>query len=84
MNFSDFVPAQPATKVSTPASNRSPGARPRSCYGSTSALHEEDLAETDLTSPYDDRAPVLLRLAGSGIDLLIVAFASSPFAAVIE
>jgi uncharacterized RDD family membrane protein YckC len=33
---------------------------------------------------YDDRAPVLTRLAAGLIDMLVVAFASSPFAAIIE
>jgi uncharacterized RDD family membrane protein YckC len=33
---------------------------------------------------YNDRAPVLKRIAGSIIDLVVVAFASSPFAAIIE
>lgn len=33
---------------------------------------------------YDDRAPVVSRVVGSFIDLLVVAFASSPFAAIIE
>jgi uncharacterized RDD family membrane protein YckC len=33
---------------------------------------------------YDDRAPVVKRVVGSFIDLLVVAFASSPFAAIIE
>ncbi len=33
---------------------------------------------------YDDHAPVLMRLAAGLIDMLVVAFASSPFAAIIE
>jgi uncharacterized RDD family membrane protein YckC len=33
---------------------------------------------------FDDRAPVVARLTASAIDFLVVAFASSPFAAVIE
>jgi len=33
---------------------------------------------------YDDRAPVFSRVAAGLIDLLVVAFASSPFAAIIE
>ena len=33
---------------------------------------------------YDDRAPVASRIAGSVIDLLVVGFAASPFAAIIE
>lgn len=36
------------------------------------------------TEPYDDRAPIISRVVGSFIDLLVVAFASSPFAAIIE
>ncbi|MBC7910222.1 MAG: RDD family protein [Pyrinomonadaceae bacterium] len=33
---------------------------------------------------YDDRAPVLTRMAAGLIDMLVIAFASSPFAAIIE
>lgn len=33
---------------------------------------------------YDDRAPFVIRLAASLVDLLLIAFASSPFAAIIE
>ena len=33
---------------------------------------------------YDDRAPVISRIAANFIDLLVIAFASSPFAAIIE
>lgn len=33
---------------------------------------------------FDDRAPLVARLTASAIDVLVVAFASSPFAAVIE
>lgn len=33
---------------------------------------------------FDDRAPVVARVTASAIDVLVVAFASSPFAAVIE
>lgn len=45
---------------------------------------EADAAESAFEDEYDDRAPVLARLTSSGIDFLVVAFASSPFAAVIE
>lgn len=41
-------------------------------------------AESTQPDEYDDRAPVVARLAASAIDFLVVAFASSPFAAVIE
>lgn len=40
--------------------------------------------EAEVEDFYDDRAPVLSRITGSLIDLLVVAFASSPFAAIIE
>lgn len=47
-------------------------------------LDEEQVGEAPLEEFYDDRAPVISRLVGNIIDLLVVAFASSPFAAVIE
>ena len=46
-----------------------------------------DARESDsilLEELYDDRAPLAARFAGGFIDLLVVAFASSPFAAIIE
>jgi uncharacterized RDD family membrane protein YckC len=81
-----IVPALPATKVSVPASKPQPKrAAPEVADEASSALQDEELAETDFHEDlYDDRAPVLSRLAGSAIDMLIVAFASSPFAAIIE
>jgi uncharacterized RDD family membrane protein YckC len=45
---------------------------------------ESDAQESAQPYEYDDRAPVVARLAASAIDFLVVAFASSPFAAVIE
>lgn len=45
---------------------------------------EAESAERVFEDEYDDRAPILARLTASGIDFLVVAFASSPFAAVIE
>jgi uncharacterized RDD family membrane protein YckC len=53
---------------------------------------EESLHDLDETmprsnpvrEPYDDRAPVVSRVVGSLVDLLVVAFAASPFAAIIE
>ncbi len=51
---------------------------------------EEQLPETlsaeidDYEEFYDDRAPVLTRMTAGLIDLLVIAFASSPFAAIIE
>ncbi|HEY0404422.1 MAG TPA: RDD family protein [Pyrinomonadaceae bacterium] len=47
-------------------------------------LDEAALDAAPAVEPYDDRAPVIKRLVGSFIDLLVVAFASSPFAAIIE
>jgi uncharacterized RDD family membrane protein YckC len=47
-------------------------------------VEETTLDETPLPERYDDRAPVVSRFFGSLIDLLVVAFASSPFAAIIE
>jgi uncharacterized RDD family membrane protein YckC len=44
----------------------------------------EATAPLSAEQPYDDHAPVLKRLAGGVIDLLVVAFASTPFAAIIE
>jgi uncharacterized RDD family membrane protein YckC len=47
-------------------------------------LDETTLDQTPAEEPFDDRAPVVSRVLGSLIDLLVVAFASSPFAAIIE
>jgi uncharacterized RDD family membrane protein YckC len=47
-------------------------------------LDEATLDATPAEAAYDDRAPVVSRVVGSFIDLLVVAFASSPFAAIIE
>lgn len=55
-------------------------------------MGEESLYDSDETmpvgiaaaEPYDDRARMVSRVVGSFIDLLVVAFASSPFAAIIE
>ena len=53
---------------------------------------DDTLAELETGAPaeslseevYDDRAPVVARMTAATIDFLVVAFASSPFAAVIE
>jgi uncharacterized RDD family membrane protein YckC len=50
----------------------------------TFAERLEAPAPLSLEEPYDDHAPVFKRLAGALIDLLVVAFASTPFAAIIE
>jgi uncharacterized RDD family membrane protein YckC len=47
-------------------------------------LDEETADTASSVETYDDRAPVVSRMVGSLIDLLVVAFASSPFAAIIE
>ena len=48
------------------------------------ASEPETSEEARVEEFYDDYAPVLRRIAGSLIDLAVVAFASSPFAAIIE
>jgi uncharacterized RDD family membrane protein YckC len=47
-------------------------------------LDDEELDAALLEELYDDRAPMVARFASGFIDLLVVAFASSPFAAIIE
>jgi uncharacterized RDD family membrane protein YckC len=47
-------------------------------------LEAEARMESTFEDTYDDRAPVVARLTSGLIDFLVVAFASSPFAAVIE
>lgn len=47
-------------------------------------LEAEAAGEEISEDVFDDRAPVVARLTASAIDFLVVAFASSPFAAVIE
>ncbi|HKS28418.1 MAG TPA: RDD family protein [Pyrinomonadaceae bacterium] len=48
-------------------------------------LEAESVASEELREEvFDDRAPFVARLTASAIDFLVVAFASSPFAAVIE
>jgi uncharacterized RDD family membrane protein YckC len=50
-------------------------------------MHAAVLSNHSLTAesaPADDHAPVAKRIAGGIIDLLVVAFASTPFAAIIE
>lgn len=47
-------------------------------------IDEPSADEAPAEEIYDDRAPVVSRLAASLIDFLVIAFASSPFAAIIE
>jgi uncharacterized RDD family membrane protein YckC len=49
-----------------------------------SRLETERAPESRHEEEYDDRAPIVARLTAGLIDFLVVAFASSPFAAVIE
>ncbi|HEY0378782.1 MAG TPA: RDD family protein [Pyrinomonadaceae bacterium] len=79
------VPAQPAKKVPAVESKPQPAraVAPEVTVEAVSA--DEELIKADSGEElYDDRAPVFARLAGSLIDLVVVAFASSPFAAIIE
>ena len=81
------VPAQPAKKVpaveSKPQANRV--AVQKAAAEASAKTSDEELLKSDSeVELYDDRAPVAGRLMGSVIDLLVVAFASSPFAAIIE
>ena len=81
------VPAQPAKKVPVVESKPQPSraATPEVSVEAGSVSADEELIKVNSEEElYDDRAPVLARLAGSLIDLLVVAFASSPFAAIIE
>lgn len=82
------VPAQPATKtaVSPPVSKvQSKRVLPEIVDEGQTAQAGEELIDAAISEElYDDRAPVVSRIAGSAIDLLVVAFASSPFAAIIE
>lgn len=81
-----IVPAQPTTKVVPPVSKPQPKQLiPEEVEETQPEVLDEELGETEFDEAlYDDRAPVLSRLAGSAVDLLVVAFASSPFAAIIE
>jgi uncharacterized RDD family membrane protein YckC len=47
-------------------------------------LDDQELDSALLEELYDDRAPMVARFASGFIDLLVVAFAASPFAAIIE
>jgi uncharacterized RDD family membrane protein YckC len=74
-------------------STETPSTRTKHKCVAASVLDDETLtapAETEASDPfliedlYDDRAPLGTRFASGLIDLLVVAFASSPFAAIIE
>jgi uncharacterized RDD family membrane protein YckC len=88
------VPPQPTPKVtataSKPQNKRSVSAQ--SSAAATGVVDEAPPVVSEAETPgintaeefYDDRAPVLTRIAASLIDFLVAAFASSPFAAIIE
>jgi uncharacterized RDD family membrane protein YckC len=80
------VPPQPAQKAAAPVIKEQPKRIiPEVLEQALPDTQDEEIVEADFDHEiYDDRAPVLSRLAGSAIDFLVVAFASSPFAAVIE
>ncbi|HEY0005958.1 MAG TPA: RDD family protein [Pyrinomonadaceae bacterium] len=81
------VQPQIVPKTEQPASKQ----QPRRVFaeavddGVVSQLEEEATSRLDSDAEaYDDRAPLGKRLASGIIDLVVVAFASSPFAAIIE
>jgi uncharacterized RDD family membrane protein YckC len=77
------VPAQPIEKTVKPLS--APVSKQIVVQPVEEQTVEDDALETTAFEDfYDDRAPVFKRLAASLIDLLVIAFASSPFAAIIE
>ncbi len=80
------VPAQPATKIAEPARKPQTKRVTAKVVEETQSVDSEDNLSEAVPNEelYDDRAPVFSRIAGSAIDLLVVAFASSPFAAIIE
>lgn len=85
-----LVVVPPAPQLKAPIEDNEVVTRP----ASKKVFVEKILGDLDLdeaipntipaAEPYDDRAPMVARVVGSLIDLLVVAFASSPFAAIIE
>jgi uncharacterized RDD family membrane protein YckC len=78
------VPSQPAQKITVPASKPQPKRATADIIEEAMPIDPETTEATPVEEFYDDRAPVFSRIAGSLIDLLVVAFASSAFAAIIE
>jgi uncharacterized RDD family membrane protein YckC len=76
----------PAPVKEEPAVKPEPGRMAEAAQAEETFDEFESDVSTESAQPdeYDDRAPVVARLAASAIDFLVVAFASSPFAAVIE
>lgn len=88
----EAAPARNLVVVPAPAKEESkPKPEPKRAVGvviddATLARLEAEAAASEgiHEDVFDDRAPVVARLTASAIDFLVVAFASSPFAAVIE
>jgi uncharacterized RDD family membrane protein YckC len=80
------VPALPAPKITVQPSRPQPKrvAAEVATEAPATASEPETSEQAQVEEFYDDHAPVLRRIAGSLIDLAVVAFASSPFAAIIE
>jgi uncharacterized RDD family membrane protein YckC len=81
-----IVPDQPAPKIIAPAI-KSQSKRIKADVAAEAPptlADEETTDEIPVEEFYDDRAPRLSRIAGSLMDMVVVAFASSPFAAIIE
>lgn len=81
-----IVPPTTVTKTPLPVSKPEPRrVAAESMEKAVTASAKVETSDTEFDQElYDDRAPVLSRIAGSAIDILVVAFASTPFAAVIE
>lgn len=78
------VPAQPAQKIALPVSKPEPKRVAVAAAQEAMPVNPKTSEATPAEEFYDDRAPLSSRIAGSLIDLLVVAFASSAFAAIIE
>jgi uncharacterized RDD family membrane protein YckC len=76
----------PAPVKEEPAVKQEPGRVAETAQAEDTFDEFESEISTESAQPdeYDDRAPVIARMGASAIDFLVVAFASSPFAAVIE
>jgi uncharacterized RDD family membrane protein YckC len=77
----------PTKKPPQPSTDASPQLRQTTGIVTAKVLVETAPAVTEsipVEDFYDDHAPIFSRIAGGLLDLLVVAFASSPFAAIIE
>jgi uncharacterized RDD family membrane protein YckC len=77
-------PPQPTQKITVPVSKSQPKRVDADIIEEAMTIDPETREATPVEEFYDDHAPVFSRVAGSLIDLLVVAFASSAFAAIIE